>query len=353
MTLSQTIFIVDDDPQILALLESYLRTRFRVVSASSVGEFQERFSAAGPDLLLVDYHLPDGTGLDIVRTAIQERPELSVIVMTGVAVQDVRVAAEAIRLGAIEYLTKPFSLETLETAVVRSLALHAEKKRNLRELKVREALPRHLISTLERERQRLAMELHDEIGQTMTTLKMEVEMLSADCAGRDRPISGRLDRIAEKLSAAIEQVRRISYGLRPTNLDALGLEAALGRLLDDLSHNTSMRMTRFFKGMEERVDRELELAVYRIVQEAATNAIRHAQARNVFVNVIQGDGKISVVVEDDGVGFDPEEVLSQRNGGRGLGLLTMQQRAEQFNGKVWIDSRPGHGTCLTTEIPLQ
>jgi signal transduction histidine kinase len=353
MTPSQTIFIVDDDPQILALLEGYLRARYRVVSASSVAGFFERFQGESPDLLLADYHLPDGTGLDIVRKATQERPDLSVIVMTGVAAQDVRVAAESIRLGAIEFLTKPFSLETLEAAIARALALHAEKKRNLRELKVRESLPGHLLSTIEGERQRLAMELHDEIGQTLTTLKMEVEMLSADCAPKDGATSGRLDRIAEKLSRAIDQVRGISYGLRPTNLDALGLEAALGRLLDDLGHNGLTRVTRFFKGMEDRVDRELELAVYRIVQEATTNAIRHAQARNVFVNVIQGDGKISIVVEDDGVGFDPEEVMSQRDGGKRLGLLTMQQRAEQFNGKVWIDSGQGRGTCLTSEIPLR
>jgi len=92
--------------------------------------------------------------------------------------------------------------------------------------------------------------------------------------------------------------------------------------------------------------------VYRIVQEAMTNAMRHSGARNVFLNVIRGEGRISIVVEDDGVGFNAEKVVDQRNGGKRLGILTMRERAEQFNGKLWIDSSSGRGTCLTAEIPI-
>jgi two-component system sensor histidine kinase UhpB len=196
------------------------------------------------------------------------------------------------------------------------------------------------------------MDLHDEIGQTLTTIKMEVELMSVACGADSEAMAQRLQRLSEKLSSAMEQVRRIAYGLRPSNLDALGLESALGQLVKELNHHDQIHIRSFFKGLEERCPKELEVAIYRIVQEGLTNAIRHSRAKNIFVNAIRSEDRFSIVVEDDGVGFDPEEVLQEREEQPGLGWLTMRERAGQFGGTIWVESHPGRGTLLTAEIPL-
>jgi signal transduction histidine kinase len=350
---SKTILVVDDDPHIVALLDEVLSLKgFNVVGASSVGECGRCLQMAKPDLLLVDYQLPDGNGLDVVKAAITELPYLAVIMMTGVAIQDVQVAAHAIRLGAIEYLTKPFDLEVLESLVLRSLKYQEEKRQKFLDSKSREAFPRHLLSLLEEERRHLALELHDELGQTLSTLKMDVELLMDECGGSDL-LAERLVRLMEKLSLAIEQVRGISYGLRPFNLDALGLEPALRLLLDDMTSKAQLQAKSFLKGLEDRCEGGLELAVYRIVQEGLTNVVRHSGASHVSLNVIRGQEKLSIILEDDGKGFDSEKCLYEPGRINGLGLLSMRERAEQFDGKLWIDSRVGHGTCVSVEIPLR
>lgn len=352
--MTSTILVVDDDPQVLGLILDFLSGQgYRVIPASSVTQAKDLLEREAPDLLLTDYRLPDGTGIEIVREAMEGRPDLSAIVMTGVAVQDVQVAAEAIRSGAVAYLTKPFPLEDLEAQVKRSLELRAEKRRRLREWMELEALPQGLLSSLERERCRLAMELHDGIGQALATLKLEVELLLADCRPEDAAMADGLRRVVERLSSTLDQVSRISYGLRPANLDALGLEPALRGFIEEVNQGGQLKAGLFAKGLDERCDPGLELAVYRIVQEAVTNALKHSGAANISVNIIRGQQTISLVVEDDGGGFDPEEVRDLRNGLQRLGLLTMRERAAQFGGRLFIDSRPGHGTCITAEIPLR
>jgi signal transduction histidine kinase len=347
------IMLLDDDPCVIDVMDKFLTSKgFRVITSTSVEESLKKIRREKPNLLLADYFLPDGTGLDVVREAVKDFPDLAVIVMTGVAIHDVQVAAEAFKLGAIEYLTKPFRLEVLEEQVRRSLEVQQEKREKLKDLRTREAFPKHLLGLLENERRHLAMELHDEIGQTLTTLKMEAEML-IDEAGVSDSLAQRLKGLAQKLTAAIEQVRSISYGLRPSNLETLGLKPALQLLLDDLNKSGQIQIKDFFKGLENRLHADLELAVYRIVQEAMTNVFRHSRAANVFLNVIRGADKVSIVVEDDGVGFDFKATRHNLEGTRGLGLLTMEERAEQFNGKIWIDSREGHGTSISVEIPLK
>jgi signal transduction histidine kinase len=349
---TSSILVVDDDPQITALLSHYLAPKgYAVEVAGSLEEGVRKLGEMRPDLILVDYHLPDGTGLDLVRRAVGDVPDVAAMVMTGVAVQDVQVAAEAIRSGAIEYVTKPFSLDLLESRILRSLEAQAEKRRRSREQGLRRTVARQLISLLEKERKRLAMELHDELGQTLTTLKMDAEMLLEEF-GRGGEAGERLRRHAAKLASAIDQVRRISCGLRPSNLDALGLEPALRLLAGELERSGEVKIGLFFKGMEERLDPSLELAVYRIVQEALTNVVRHAKAERAYVNVLHRPGGLSIVVEDDGRGFEADAGEGHPAGRGGLGLLTMRERAEQFDGRIWIESRPHRGTCVTAEIPL-
>jgi signal transduction histidine kinase len=349
----KTVLVVDDDGNVLKLIDQFLSSKgLHVITASGVKECMERFKENPPDLLLVDYLLPDGTGLDTVRMAMKQAPDLAVIVMTGVAVQDVHVAAEAIKLGAIEYLTKPFNLETLEALVLGALEAQEQKKRQFCERRTHEVFTTHLITVLEKERHKLTMELHDDIGQSLTSLKVDVELMLAK-EDLDGALTAQFKALRQRLTDTMESVRRISYGLRPRNLDAGGLKPALESLVSDLSERSGIQINCFFQGLENRCHIDLELAIYRIVQEALTNMLRHSGARNAFLNVIRKDDALSATVEDDGMGFDPESVQNAADGTCGMGLWGMQQRAAQFNGEVWIDSRTGRGTCVSVEIPLK
>lgn len=342
------ILIVDDDEGILKLLSSFLESKgFRVTQSRNLCEARQRVARGLPDLILLDYQLPDGVGMELLRELGEHSTVCSVVMMTGVAKDDVGLATDAMRLGAVDYLTKPFSLTALESKVAASLAERELRRQRREELFRKRLFSRQILAAVESERQRLSAELHDEIGQTLTTLKIQAELLLEEFQGPGEQLE-RLKSLSEGLSQSIEKLREIAQGLRPSALDKIGLEAALRRLLEECQSKGRVRIRSFFRGLQERLRPELELGVYRIVQEAVTNALKHAQASELAVNVIRGTKSISITVEDDGAGF----AASGDFAGGGVGLLTMRERAESLKGILWVESVVGSGTCVSAELPL-
>lgn len=342
------VLIVDDDEGILRLLSSFLESKgFQVAQSRSLSEARERVSCGLPDLILLDYQLPDGVGMDLLRELGDRSMLCSVVMMTGVAKDDVSLATDAMRLGAVDYLTKPFSLTTLESKVVASLAERQLRRERREELLRKRLFSKQILAAVERERQRLSAELHDEIGQALTTLKIQADLLLEEFHGPEEQLQ-RLKGLSEGLSSSIEKLREIAQGLRPSALDKIGLEAALTRLLDECRSKSRVHIKSFFRGLDQRFSPELELGVYRIVQEAVTNALKHSQARELTVTVIRGPLAVSISVEDDGAGFS----TSQDVDAGGVGLLTMRERAESLGGSLWIESGVGSGTCVSAELPL-
>jgi signal transduction histidine kinase len=207
-----------------------------------------------------------------------------------------------------------------------------------------------LLHAQEEEQRRIARELHDEVGQTLSAVKMELTV-----AGRrlDRTGSG-ADLLADALSSvdsALRTVRDLSRLLHPSALDDLGLVAALESQLSDFRRRHGITVDFVHDGFETRRGDEIERAVYRIVQEALTNVARHAHARGVRVDVSADDRTCRVLVEDDGVGFDVAE--AERPGRRrGLGLLGIRERVSQLNGSVQIESGQTGGTRISVHLPL-
>jgi signal transduction histidine kinase len=346
------ILVVDDDLAYLRLLESLLEQwGFQVATADSLATGRQALLEGKPHLLIIDYVLPDGTGLELLQEHREALQETAVVMITGVAVDNVQVATDAIRLGAFEFLTKPFDPEQLKSIVDRCLEAMESRIETLQELRVRERLPGQLIDLLEQERKNLAMELHDEIGQTLTRLKMEAELLS-DGAPVPASSDSSLHSLITGLAAALEQVRFISWGLHPASLDAMGLEHALRLLAAELGQAGALKIHVYFSGLDGRLAREQELAVYRIIQEALTNVLRHSEATAAYIDVIRSDESISITIEDDGIGFDPQQRFEEASGPRGIGLLTIRERAERLGGRTEIASSPGRGTCLSIEIPI-
>jgi len=231
-------------------------------------------------------------------------------------------------------------------------ALKRSEEKSSKESNKRKILSQKLIETLEGDHRQVAMELHDQIGQTLTTLKMDLETVGRRLEKKDFPLKDRIDAAKEKVIQALGDIRDFSYDLRPVMLDTMGLVPSLRDLLDRVENDTGIEIDLFTKNITKRFNPEKELALYRIAQEAMNNIVTHARAQKVSLNLVKTNHKIVLRVEDDGTGFDPQKAtkVSKRKGP--LGLLIMEERALQVGGKFTIESRPGSGTYLMCEIPI-
>lgn len=207
----------------------------------------------------------------------------------------------------------------------------------------------HLIlRAQEEERHRLARDLHDEAAQALTSLLVHLRLLER--AGTVEEAQQRVHELRELTALALEDVRRVSVDLRPTILDDLGLAPALEWRVDEMNKNDGVTATFKASGLETRMPRAMELVFYRIGQEALNNIGRHAHAENVQVSLTQHRSTISLIVQDDGDGFDPLHVESDHR--QGLGLEGMRERITMIDGELVIDSSPGSGSTVTAIAPL-
>jgi signal transduction histidine kinase len=234
----------------------------------------------------------------------------------------------------------------LEDRLRRQRAKDVENTRDLQRLSAQ------LVTVQEEERRTIARELHDEVGQVLTAIKVELavaERAIETAGGPVRPL-----RDARSLTdGALHTVRDLSRLLHPALLDDLGLAAAVDSHLREFSKRHSVRADLLHEGMEERVSPEIEAAAYRVVQEALTNVARHARATAVRVYLQRLMHSVLITIEDNGVGFDPESARAGNGAPSGLGLLGIRERAAQLRGTLRVESTPGKGTRLTVELPAR
>jgi two-component system, NarL family, sensor histidine kinase UhpB len=242
-----------------------------------------------------------------------------------------RVAPSSLADRELERLTATFNamLESSETY-----------RRRLRETAQR------AITAQEEERKRIGRELHDGIAQTMAALRVRIRVARAleDASAQNQL----LERIGSELGEATEEVRRIAQGLRPPALDMLGLAPAIESCVRSIGDTAGLALETQVQGVDGLLTPEAELVVYRIVQEALSNVARHSRAGTVRVELAYGNGAVTAVVQDDGLGFDVTAEMSRG----GLGLFGMQERAAYVGGTVRIESEPGGGTQIHVVIPV-
>jgi len=214
---------------------------------------------------------------------------------------------------------------------------------DLSERVARDAL-RRVVAGQELERQRLARELHDETGQALTSILLGLKAIEE--AGNGQDVRQSLLELRELVVGTLQDVRRLAVELRPKALDDFGLVAALQRLAETFAEQTGIRVHVEAALGDARLAGETETAVYRIVQEALTNVIKHAQAETVSVVLTRKGDRVVAVIEDDGLGFDPADTRDER-----LGLLGMRERIALVDGQLSVESRPGEGTTIAVEVP--
>jgi PAS domain S-box-containing protein len=244
-----------------------------------------------------------------------------------------------------------------EVAVPLSIAIrHARLFEEVMAGQVRlRLLSRKLIGAQEAERRRIAREMHDEVGQTLTALKLQLQALGAvtGAAGAGGEAEARLGECVVTVEQTIAQVRNLSVDLRPSLLDDLGLVAALRSYAARQSGLSGVAISMASDESEPRPGPDVETSCFRVVQEALTNVIRHARARSVRIELKQGEGRLRLTVRDDGVGFDLSEARARASRGESLGLLGMHERVALLGGSFRIDSAPGQGTTVRAAFPLE
>ncbi len=244
----------------------------------------------------------------------------------------------------------------LMRAVAASLSMAVENAFLYHEVKSRETLRGELlhrvVSAQESERQRIARELHDETGQALTALALGLKAAAENLERDPRLAAKQLDELRQQTSAALDALRRLVADLRPSQLDDLGLAAALRWYVDDYRSRLAIDVAVKIRGTPRRLKPEVESVLFRIAQEALTNVAKHARASRVQVELDFGESLVSLSVTDDGIGFNPVHVLRPQAHRKAWGLLGMQERADLMGGRCHIISRPGHGTRIHVELPL-
>jgi signal transduction histidine kinase len=207
-------------------------------------------------------------------------------------------------------------------------------------------LSARLVEAQENERRSISRELHDEIGQSLSGILVEMANLTTMIRARDLDaVSGKVAEIKKELEDSIKVVRNMALLLRPSMLDDLGLIPALEWQARETSKRSGIRVQVVAEEVSEELPEEHKTCIYRIVQEALHNIMQHAQARTVRIAVRQESNRLLLSIDDDGKGFDP-------NRSRGMGLLGMHERVSHLGGALAVDSEPGHGTRLRASLPL-
>jgi signal transduction histidine kinase len=206
----------------------------------------------------------------------------------------------------------------------------------------------------EEERRRISRELHDDLCQRLSGMKFQVEAMEGDLPSAARRMGKGLRDFRLELERSITEVRRVSSDLRPSVLDDFGLVAALRILCKDFEKRHAVRTVfQVEDGGYTAGEPQLEIALYRIVQEALTNVARHAEASSVTVRLLGHGRAIQLIVDDDGKGFDPGAAVPRPGEDHGLGLINMRERTELLGGRCVVETAPNEGTTISVTIPVQ
>ena len=209
-------------------------------------------------------------------------------------------------------------------------------------------LSRQLVQAHEEERKSLSRELHDEVGQMLTALRMELRSLQDLRNAPEREFNEHIDDAKHLAEQSLRALKDMAMGLRPSMLDDLGLGSAVQWQARQFSKHSGLPVNVQVDGLPLALPDRHRTCVYRLVQEALTNCARHAKAKSIDVFVGVQDGVLSVSVKDDGIGFEPSAVR-----GQGLGLIGIQERVMELGGKISLVSKPHNGTSLSATIPFQ
>jgi signal transduction histidine kinase len=301
------------------------------------------------DLILCDFNMPRFSPYAALQILVARRCGTPLVVVTRAIGEEA--AVHVLRCGAKDYLTKdklgtlPQIIERVMTERRRAL----EQERMGRELEAAyrrlKKLSARLVVAQERERTLISRELHDQLGQTLTG--MVIHLHAAKSAVNAAAVRNHTDTAMDMAQAAVKQLKTLSFSLRPAQLDLLGLVAATQSAVQRIAEPAGLAFTVGSRGEEPPVLGETASVALRLVQEALNNVVRHARATHITVRLrFLAEGRIGMLVADDGVGFDKHMMLGGQAGEHNVGLYGMIERTELAGGRLHIRTRPGRGVAI-------
>ena len=357
------ILIVDDDAQMRLALHELLKSPERNIVVADSGEAALR-SILREDfaVILLDARMPGMDGFETAKL-IRERERsrhIPIIFLTG-AYEDALSAFRGYEVGAVDYLLKPVVPEVLRSKIAVFIELHrynaalsheiAERKQIERSLRRSEeslrALAARIQSVREDERSGIAREIHDELGQALTGLKMDLSWVAKRLPAEQKETQRKITAMFGLIDLTVKTVRKISSELRPQVLDDVGLVGALKWQAREFQTRTGLRCKLEMPEEDIVLAPQQATAVFRIYQEVLTNVTRHAKATRVDIELRLGDEALVLKIADNGMGIAVDEIQSHTS----LGLLGIRERALLFSGGVEIKSVKGKGTAVTLTIP--
>jgi len=319
-------------------------------------EMQAALTNESWDIIIADYSLPGFSGISAFHLTWEMKIDLPFIIVSGTIGEDI--AVSAMQAGVHDYVMKnnlsrliPAVDRELREAKVRRERKQAEEKLKSYQKKLR-SMASELSLTEERERRRIAVELHDQIGQALVFSKIQLrslrEQVESDSVGKT------LDEICGVIDQVIQETRSLTFDLCSPILYEMGFEAATAEWLTEHVEKKNGIVTHFEDdGDPKPLSDEVKIFLFKAVREILINVIKHASARDVCVSVQRKGNFIEVVVDDDGVGFVYSESLLQSREKSGLGLFSIRERLDHIGGKLTIESELGKGTRVTLTAPLK
>jgi len=337
------ILVVDDEELNRILLATNLEESGYTVEMAEDGQQALLMLRAQLfDAVLLDLMMPRMDGYQVLAEMKQDAALRRIPVIVISSTDEMKSIVRCIEMGATDYLTKPFDPVLLHARIRGSLAsLHEERMALLREHFAQ------VTAVQEEERQRIARELHDGLLPVLASLNIRLHTVGKRLEREEHPLASEVRELAEQAQANSRDIRRLVHDLRPVALDELGLVPALRQHLARCEREHSL-FVEFVADEGERLPPPMETALFRIVQEAVNNVLRHAQAQHVGVTLNRDVDHVKVQIMDDGQGFD----IHLPRSGRHVGLWSMRERVEQLGGQFEVRSAPGQGTAVTAVVPL-
>jgi len=342
-----TLLIVDDNASaretLIAMLEY---DNYHIEQAKDGAQALRLLQQTRPDLILLDVMMPGMDGFEVCRR-IRSTPDLAEVPIILVTALDDRASLlQGLEAGADDFLSKPVDRYELLARVRTITRLNRyrtlqEQRENLRQMTER------LIAAQEEERQRISRELHDDLGQALTTQMISLRNLQDDLSIPPEVLFERLQALHDQSYEIFVKIRRLAQDLRPPILDALGLNVSMQTYCTEFTRRTHLPVTFEMDATPSNLPDVYKITLYRLLQEALNNIIKHAQAAHAWVDLSMEDDAVTLTIQDNGKGFDPSQVKSNS-----IGLSSMNERVTIAGGTLNISSTPERGTIITAQFPL-
>jgi signal transduction histidine kinase len=366
------VLVADDNSDMRQYLARLLSEQYEV---ETVADGQAALQAAHddpPDLIVSDVMMPILDGFELLKSlrADEQTRTIPVVLLSARAGEESRV--EGIEAGADDYLVKPFSARELLARVSGRLEIARLQRDRELQLKINQAeleqrvqertqellrasqelreLSAHILQAQDEERRRIARELHDGAGQLLAALGMEASNISRESDRLSSRAASSLRNIESLVTQMTKDIRTMSHLLYPPLLDEVGLQSALTEYVSGFAQRSGVQVVLDLPAAIERLDRDYELSLFRIVQECLTNIHRHSGSKTASIRIIREEGDLILEVTDEGRGMPAERLLEIQSTGSGVGIRGMRERVLQFGGRMSIES-DSSGTQVHVVIP--